>query len=167
MVYHQLLEDSRYLRWDLEARFGGLTRQDGTFDRKKLGQIVFRDAEALADLTTTSHRYVVAEVKKRLAEGRREGYGAAAIDAIGLFESGLDKICDTTVSVTAPMAVRVARIMEREGISQVYAQARADAQEPESFFICRCDHSLVNEEGDCTAFAVQARTLFASFLKDE
>ena len=40
--------------------------EDGRIDRKKLGNIVFHDPAALADLNAIAHRYVGAEVDRRL-----------------------------------------------------------------------------------------------------
>ena len=47
----------------------------------------------------------------------REVTDPAAIDAIGLFESGLDQLCGVTVGILAPKADRLRRIMARDGIS--------------------------------------------------
>ena len=57
-VYHQLLEKDAALRDELQARFGPLEDGTGRIDRKKLGNVVFRDADALADLNAIAHRYV-------------------------------------------------------------------------------------------------------------
>ena len=68
----------------------------------------------------------------------------AAIDAIALFESGLDSLCDVTVAVTAPEEDRVRRLMARDAISEDYARSRIAAQHPESWFRERCTHTLEN-----------------------
>ena len=49
-VYHGLLKSNIPLRNELESRFGILTDENGDFDRKKLGAVVFHDPAALADL---------------------------------------------------------------------------------------------------------------------
>ena len=67
-VYHQLLEHDPALQGELEARFGPLRDKAGQIDRKKLGNVVFRDPAALADLNAIAHRYVGRELDRRLAE---------------------------------------------------------------------------------------------------
>lgn len=164
-VYHDLLKSSTALRRELEDRFGPLTDEQGEFQRKKLGAIVFADPEALADLNTISHRYVVAAIQEQLHKAQKQGTACAAIDAIALFESGLDKLCQATVAITAPPEIRVRRIMVREGISEEYARSRVAAQNPDDFFTSRCGYTLIN---DCIApeeFAVRAKVLFESILK--
>lgn len=164
-VYHDLLKSSTALRRELEDRFGSLTDEQGEFQRKKLGAIVFADPEALADLNAISHRYVVAAIQEQLHKAQKQGTACAAIDAIALFESGLDKLCQATVAITAPPEIRVRRIMVREGISEEYARSRVAAQNPDDFFTSRCGYTLIN---DCIApeeFAVRAKVLFESILK--
>ena len=166
-VYHELLEGSAALRAELEGRFGPLRGEDGRIDRKKLGNIVFHDPAALADLNAIAHRYVGAEVDRRLARAEGAGCPLAAIDAIALLESGLGGRCDATVAVTAPPEVRVRRIMAREGIPEDYARARVAAQRAGDFYICGCNFALVN---DCTGpeeFAARARALFQRILAQQ
>ena len=166
-VYHELLEGSAALRAELEGRFGPLRGEDGRIDRKKLGNIVFHDPAALADLNAIAHRYVGAEVDRRLARAEGAGCPLAAIDAIALLESGLGGRCDATVAVTAPPEVRVRRIMAREGIPEDYARARVAAQRADDFYIGGCNFALVNDCAGPEEFAARARALFQRILAQQ
>ncbi len=166
-VYHDLLAEDRKLRQALEDRFGPLTREDGSFDRKKLGAVVFQDSKALADLNAIAHGRVVEEMARRLEQAQRQGFSLAAVDAIALFESSADRLCHTTLAVTAPPEVRIRRIMAREGISEGYARARVEAQHPDSFFLERCRYALVNEAESAEAFARQARALLERICQEQ
>lgn len=104
---------------------------DGCLQRKKLGQQVFSDPAALADLGRITHGAVKREVSARL---RAFPGSLAAIDAIALFEGGLASLCDYTVAVTAPRDERIRRLTQREGISPQYAAARIDAQPSDRLF---------------------------------
>ena len=138
-IYHQLLISDRALLEALHQRFP-LAFSGGSFDRKKLGSIVFADAQALEDLNTITHSAVRQEVLRRLEDAPP----LAAIDAIGLFESGLNRLCDLTVAVTAPEEVRVQRLVQRDGISPEYARSRIAAQPSARWFAERCDAVLEN-----------------------
>lgn len=166
-VYHQLLESNCALRKKLEERFGPMTDALGRFDRKKLGAVVFRDPAALTDLNTIAHRYVGAEIRRRLEDAERSGYSAAAVDAVALFEGGLADLCQTTLAITAPPEIRIGRIMAREGISEDYARARVAAQKADSFYTEKCQHALVNDCESPEEFGVRARELFQSILCSE
>jgi len=163
-VYHGLLKSNVPLRNELESRFGILTDENGDFDRKKLGAVVFHDPAALADLNAIAHRHIVAAVKEILVKAEQERVPAAAIDAIALFESGLADLCHATVAITAPAQIRVERIMAREGITRAYAQSRVDAQNPEEFYISRCQHTLRNDCASAAEFGERANKLFSKLL---
>lgn len=138
-IYHQLLISDRALLEALHQRFPQAF-SDGSFDRKKLGSIVFADARALRDLNAITHSAVRQEVERRLEDAPP----LAAIDAIGLFESGLNRLCDLTVAVTAPEEARVQRLMQRDSISPEYARSRIAAQPSARWFAQRCDAVLEN-----------------------
>lgn len=166
-VYHQLLASDTALRSELESRFGQLTDEEGNFQRKKLGAIVFADPAAMEDLNAITHRYIGKAIRSRLAEAEEAGKPAAAVDAIRLFEGGLSELCDATLAITAPPEIRVKRIMAREGISEEYAWSRVRAQQRDEFFTQRCNYTLVNDCARAEEFGARAKELFESILSKQ
>ena len=140
-IYHELLRRDTNLLNAIETRFPGCT-ENGVLLRKKLGAIVFQDPEALKDLNTITHNAVLTEVQRRL--NAAPGGWRVAIDAIALIESGLAKLCDITVAVTAPTEDRVKRLMARDNIPEDYARSRIAAQPTEDFYRQNCTHILEN-----------------------
>ena len=166
-VYHGLLRTSASLRGELETRFGAeIFDENGGLRRKELGAIVFEDKSALADLNAITHRHILAELERLIAQARAEGRPAVALDAIALLESGAGGLCQVTVAVTAPEEMRVGRIIAREGISGEYARARIAAQKPSAWFEERCTHTLRND-GAREEFEAGARALFEQILCKE
>ena len=166
-VYHELLSTSVPMREELAARFGPeIFDENGDLRRKELGAIVFGDPDALADLNAITHRHIVAELERRIAQAEGEGRPAIALDAVALLESGAGTLCGTTIAVTAPEELRVGRIMAREGIGEDYARARVKAQKPSAWFEERCAHTLRND-GEKASLEEQARELFKSILCKE
>ena len=156
-IYHHLLQTDKALLSAIETRFPGVV-ENGALQRKKLGNIVFSDENALADLNKITHSAVKAEVQRLL----QNHPGLAAIDAIGLFEGELASLCDVTVAITAPDALRITRLMAREGISEEYARKRIAAQRPQSQFSALCQHTLEND-GDICAFRAKCLAFFRKF----
>ena len=146
-IYHELLATDRAMLQAIETRFPG-TVENGVLQRKRLGAIVFADEQALLDLNRITHGAVKAEVLRRLEEAP----ALAAIDAIGLFEGELAPLCDVTVAVTAPVELRVLRLMARDGITEEYARSRIAAQHSDEWFADKCDYVLENN-GSFDAFA--------------
>ena len=165
-VYHGLLKTDAGLLRELDARFPGVIR-NGELDRKTLGNIVFADKQALSDLNAITGKYILAETDRQLEAAQRQGVPIAAIDAINLLEGDLPERCDVTVAVTAPVEIRVGRLMERDGISEEYARLRISAQQPNEYFEAHCDHTLRNGEGTQQAFAQSCRELFDRLLAQQ
>ncbi len=155
-IYHRLLREDKHLLHAIEMRFPG-TVMEGQLDRKKLGEVVFADEAALQDLNAITHSAVRQEVLQILAAKP----SLAAIDAIGLFESGLDALCDVTVAVTAPEELRILRLMARDGISREYAQKRISAQHSSDWYREKCTYTLENTD-KLDAFATKC----IAFLQD-
>ena len=155
-IYHRLLRENEELLRVIEARFPG-TVSEGTLQRKKLGQLVFSDPQALEDLNRITHTAVKREVLRLLEEKPK----LAAIDAIALFEGGLGELCDVTVAVTAPREDRIKRLMAREDIPREYAEKRLNAQHSDEWFRERCDYVLENS-GNLIDFQAKCLAFFRS-----
>ena len=126
---------------------------------------MFGDPEKLAQLNAVAQTATVDRTRALVEECRRQGRALAAIDAIALVESGLDRLCSATVAVTAPPEVRVRRIMAREGIPEDYAWSRVRAQKPEAYFRGHCGHVLVNDCASAEEFSVRAKALLQTILQ--
>ena len=107
-------------------RFGAeLLRPDGSLDRPALGQRVFADAAALADLNAIVHPLV--------AERGAELMAAAGPDAVVVYdvpllaENELADGFDAVVVVEAPLALRLERLAGR-GLDEATARARIARQ---------------------------------------
>ena len=153
-IYHELLETDKALLEAIENRFPG-TVEAGRLQRKKLGALVFSDPAALEALNAITHGAIRREVERRLLPENN-----AAIDAIALFESGLNALCDVTVAVVAPEEDRVRRLMDREGITEAYARSRIAAQPGEDRYRQWCDYVIENS-GDLQQFQEECLAFFA------
>ena len=162
-VYHRLLASSQDMVRAIGARFPG-TVENGVLNRKKLGGIVFSSPEELSDLTAITDRYVTEKVGEMLRDAEGCGLPFAAVDAIGLFESGVSEICDIKIAVTAPSGMRLKRIMAREGISREYAEKRISAQRSDEYFSERCDFVLVNDFESLDGFKAYCREFFKKLI---
>ncbi|KIH70114.1 dephospho-CoA kinase [Salinicoccus roseus] len=105
-----------------------LLQDDGEIDRRKLGAIVFNDTserEVLNQLVHPEVRRMMDEDKERLAES-----GHVFLDIPLLFENGLDRQCDLTLTVYVDQETQIERLMERNGFSHSEALSRINSQMP-------------------------------------
>lgn len=119
----------------------------GTVDRKLLADIVFNDPEKLKILNKITHKLILAECNKWLAERERENNFAAIIEAPLLFESRFNYLCDYVIAVVADMGVRIARI-DSSRINRI------SKQHDNNFFINNSDFVIYNNPYNDTRLQV-------------
>ena len=149
-LYHTILKTRQDLLAEIDKEFPGMIH-DGVLDRRALAMVVFSNFAALDKLNDITHKYIVMEVKDKIAEHAMNGGTLAAIDAVELISSGLGDICTVTVAVTASEALRVERIMSRDSISREDALMRVEAQKEDDYYRENCSHVLENN-GNKTEF---------------
>ena len=67
-------------------------------------------------------------------------------EAAILFESGAAVHLDYVIGVSAPVQLRLQRVMERDGLSAQEIKSRMDKQLSESMKMKLCDFVIVNDE---------------------
>ena len=135
---------------ELVREFGSGILENGFVSKQQLAKIVFEGEGAsarLRRLNEITHKYIRIETDRLVSQFESQGYGAVLIDAPVLFESGFDKMCDVTVCVTATYEEKLARIMERDGITKEKAQARLNAQLSDPELRKRCTYEIDNRNG--------------------
>lgn len=147
-VYHDLLVPPSACLDELVVAFGAeILSEDGCLNRAVLSKIVFSDAsrEKQTQLNHITHKYVLARTEEMLQAYRLDGMPAALVDAPLLYESGFDAKCDKVIAVLAPMDVRKARIIARDGLSEERAVARLNMQKPDEFYTSQAQFVIVND----------------------
>jgi dephospho-CoA kinase len=104
----------------------------GQLDRKKLGQLIFSDAEARARLDRLCHPPILAELEARLQALRASPRppALAVVVAPLLFEAGARHLVDKVLLVAAEEKERLRRLQEREGLTREQARQRLASQMP-------------------------------------
>ncbi len=144
-VYHKLLDESSAMRRAILNEFPE-AEVDGKINRGKLASMVFTNDRDLMKLNKITHPFVIEQIEKEIAECYCTNVELVVIDAIALFESGLNKICDKTIGVIASDSRRLARITVRDDIGIERARARIAAQQKEEFYRKKCDYIIENDE---------------------
>ncbi|MBD2863832.1 dephospho-CoA kinase [Paenibacillus oceani] len=113
-------------------RFGeSVLNEDGSLNRKALGEIVFKEEAARKDLEAILHPQIRAMMKERMEEANRlTPDKLVVVDVPLLFESKLEFMFEETLLVYIPRELQLVRLMERDGISAEQAERRLAAQMP-------------------------------------
>ena len=112
---------------EIVERFGpGIVGPDGCLDRAALGEIVFSDAEARADLNAIVHPRVRARARE-IEAAAPPGTMVAHIIPL-LVETGQQDDYDGVLLVDAPDELREERLIRRNALTRQQARARIVAQ---------------------------------------
>ena len=133
---------------ELAMTFGDqILNPDHSLNRRAMRDIVFAPdgEEARKSLNRITHFHILRETRLLAQRYAEDGHRLVLIDAPLLFESGFDRMCRSTVCVTAPDAVCVERIMNRDGVTEEEACRRLSAQIRAEELIRRCDHVIIND----------------------
>jgi dephospho-CoA kinase len=117
---------------EIVERFGEeVLNSDGTIDRKKLGETVFRDKEKREELNRITHPRIVGRIKEILEEYRKEGAGVVIVEAALILEKGgMKPIISNLIVVTADIEAQITRLIRRGGFSRQEALSRINSQMP-------------------------------------
>ncbi len=144
VVARTVVDGDKRLHKKLVKAFGREILKKGVLDRKALAAKAFADEESLTMLNRLTHPPIIEAVDKEIEKHEAMGAKVIVLDAAALIESGIGDFCDIVVVASAPDAVRLNRIMERDGLSESEAFLRLNAQyadkfyESEAGFIIRC-----------------------------
>jgi dephospho-CoA kinase len=135
------------LRAGLTKLFGEQTyTADGSLDRAYLAKQIFGDAAKLAQMNALVHPAVGQDSRRWLKEESvANGKAFALREAAILFESGAYKDCDLVVTVYAPEATRLARVLERDKTTSEAVLARMAKQLPEQQKMLAADFVVYND----------------------
>jgi dephospho-CoA kinase len=144
-IARDLLQKGTETYRDVVEAFGtDILLSDGSIHRKKLGQIVFRNAKKREQLNQIVHPHVRHVVESEIAIYREQNKPLVVIDVPLLFETGFDALCDKTVCVYTTREKQVARLIERDQIDATYANIKIDAQMPLSEKCDKADFVIDN-----------------------
>lgn len=144
-VYDCDAEAKRLMRTDAELQAGlkqlvgeEVYSADGILQKPVLAQFI---------LTGEANKQAVNDVVHPAVARDFEQSNCEWMESAILFDSGFDRRThfNKVVCVSAPVAVRLQRIMQRDHISQEKAQQWIDAVMPQEELIARSDYEIVND----------------------
>jgi len=98
----------------------------GELDRKRLASIIFSDDAARLDVNAIVHPAVTRDL---LQWAQAASTSLAFVETALIAESGLQRVVHAVWNVEAPTAVRIARVVARNGLTPQQVQQRIDAQQ--------------------------------------
>lgn len=138
-----ITESNKLVVEAIKKQFGENIYTQGKLNRKEVATIVFSSPQELAKLNAIVHP-AVAESFERWCSMHSDiplVFKEAAI----LFETGLYKELDKNILVTAPLDIRIQRVMERDKVSRDEVAARMANQMSDEEKVRLADYTIVND----------------------
>ena len=123
--------------------FGEDIYNDNIINREKLAGIIFKDARLLASVNEIVHPAVACHFLDWCTSHADVPY--VVFESAILFESGHASLMDTIATVMAPVEVRIARILERQGMTREKADAVIKNQADDKARIAGSGHIILND----------------------
>jgi dephospho-CoA kinase len=133
---------------------------EGSLDRQKLGEIIFSDAKKRAALEEIVHPLVRQRASELLAELPENSMGIYTVPL--LVEANVSLPFDVIVSVEAPEADRVKRLVSSRGMSSEQALARIKSQASAIERTAAADY-ILNSNQPLPALLADASALWNKF----
>ena len=139
----KIMESEEVIR-EVRTQFGDDVIFEHKIDRRKLAAIVFNEPEKLTSLNNIVHPAVRQHFKAWIEQNKQ--HQLLVKEAAILFETGADADCDAVITVTAPLELRIDRVMQRDSVTYEEVLKRIDTQWSDEKKIQRSDFVITNIE---------------------
>lgn len=139
----RLMNTDERLKQEIIKQFGIESYKDGTLNRPYIASLVFTNKEKLSLLNSLVHPVTIEDSQKWVLQ-QISPY--VIREAALLFESGANKGLDFVIGVSAPLPLRIQRVIQRDGLSKEEIEQRISRQMDEEEKTKKCDFVILNDE---------------------
>jgi len=147
LIARQVVEKEKPAWKEIVKVFGKeILNDNGTLNRVKIGELVFKDDQNRILLTKITHPEILKEINKELEEFKRNNCKYVIIEAALIKESGaLNKLIDKLIVVTSTKDNQIRRLKERNNYNDEEAELRIGAQIPIKQLTKYADYVISND----------------------
>ena len=139
----KLMNEDEVIRGKIIHHFGHESYTADKLNRSFLARQVFSDPEKTKIINSIIHPATVSDAAKWM-DAQSAPY--AIKEAALIFEAHAEKTLDLVIGVSAPLPMRMKRVMQRDNISEPDFFARMEKQMNEEEKMRRCDIIINNDE---------------------
>lgn len=164
---HELMQPETSVWENLVAHFGpSILNFNGTIDRAKLAAIVFRDEEERDYLNKITHPAIMEKIKLTISQLKQEQkHDIYVTEAALVIESGLQDFYDRLVLTHCKKEIQLARLMNRNGLTEEEALLRLNSQLPDEKKMPFA-HYLIDTSGSIEETIEQTERLYLRLYQD-
>ena len=132
----RIMASSLKIQDELRKLVGDSVYSDGVLNKAVLAAFLLKSEDNTTAVNKIVHPAVADDFVKS---------GDKWMECAILFSSGFDKLVDKVICVTAPLEVRVERIIQRDGITREKALEWMDKQQPQEQMVSLSDYEIIND----------------------
>ena len=132
IVARRIFDDKDLLNKVFETFGEGIKNDDGSLNRKALGNIVFNDEEKLKTLNNLTHPKIKENILSEVLKYKNEGKDIIVIDAALLIEDNYLPHIDKLILVICREDIQIERIKNRDNCTKEEAISRINSQMSQS-----------------------------------
>ena len=141
-IAHQLTRPGTRVLKEIAKKFGeDVLNRNGTLNRRKLADIIFRNRQKRKTLNAIMHPKIIAEIERKIRQfekqtkrsqlrASRKKKNIVVVDIPLLFEAKLEYLVNKIVLVYVPQKVQIERLQRDYNLTVKQARARLNAQIP-------------------------------------
>ncbi|MCB9000477.1 MAG: dephospho-CoA kinase [Bacteroidales bacterium] len=139
----ELTNSNSNIKSAVKSLFGKDIYVNGELNRSAVAKLVFEDSTLLEKL----NRIIHPEVQNDFETWANSNFDNSIVfkEAAILFESGMYKLMDANILVTAPLNIRIGRVMERDGVSKNDVLKRINNQFSDEEKLKLANYTIVND----------------------
>lgn len=127
----------------IKESFGERMYSDGLLDTRALAAVAFESKSKIELLNSLVHPFVRDDFEKWCRQQQEKPY--VIIESAIVFESGLNKMLDKVITVTAPEKLRMERVKARDGMTEEKFLSRQQYQLKEEIKTAQSDYVIIND----------------------
>lgn len=139
----KLMNEDEGLKQQVQQLLGEGAYSNGQLNRAFVSAQVFNNADKLAMLNAIVHPATITDAAKWM---KQQSAPYAIKESALIFESGAQENLDKLIGVFAPKAIRIKRVMDRDGITREGVLARMNKQINETIKMRLCSYVITNDE---------------------
>ena len=144
IVSRQIFEDEELLQTVFEKFGPSIKNNDGSLNRKALGNIVFNDDEKLIELNNITHPRIKDKIFNQIRNLEEQGKPIVILDGALLVETGYLDDIDKLIVVTCDEEIQIERIKKRDNCTKLEALSRIKSQMSQVEKVKYADYTIDN-----------------------
>ena len=144
IVSRQIFEDKELLQTVFEKFGPSIKNNDGSLNRKALGNIVFNDDEKLIELNNITHPRIKEKIFNQIRNLEEQGKPIVILDGALLVETGYLDDIDKLIVVTCDEEIQIERIKKRDNCTKLEALSRIKSQMSQVEKVKYADYTIDN-----------------------